>query len=82
MTQCVNIVNTYILILPKIFRKNFTVAVDASVAAISNALNLKTFWSARAFVLKVGKSNSFDMCSGCSKVYVVCFFLLSVDFYK
>ena len=45
-------------------------------AGISNAQIFKTLRSARQFMLQVGNSNSFDMCSGWSKVCVWQVFLM------
>ena len=44
---------------------------NGSMAGHSKSLFAQTLRAARAFVLQVGKSNSFDMCSGWSKVYAV-----------
>ena len=53
-----------------------------AIAVVSKALSLRTLRSAWAFVLKLGKSNSFNMCSGCSKLHAVFFFQSSVEFYS
>ena len=53
----------------------------ARAAGISNVQIFKSLRSARQFVLQVGNPNSFDMCSGCSKVYVTSFFLVFGDFF-
>ena len=66
--------------LPQNFRNTIMWQPMATIAEISNALTFKTLMSASTFVSKVGKSNSFDSCSGCSKVYLVWFFIFSVDF--
>ena len=50
-------------------------------AGISNVQIFKSLRSARQFVLQVGNPNSFDMCSGCSKVYMTSFFLVFGDFF-
>ena len=49
-------------------------------AGISNAQIFKSLRSASNFIWQVGNPNSFDMCSGCSKVYVASFFLIFGDF--
>ena len=49
-------------------------------AGISNVQIFKTLRSPRDCVLQVGNPNSFDMCSGGSKVYVASFFLHFGDF--
>ena len=53
-----------------------------SAAGISNAQIFKTLRSARQFMLQVGNSNSFDMCSGWSEVYVASFFNGFGDFFS
>ena len=55
---------------------------EFSAAGISNAQIFKTLRSARQFMLQVGNSNSFDMCSGWSKVYVASFFNGFGDFFS
>ena len=50
-------------------------------AGISNAQIFKSLRSASNFIWQVGNPNSFDMCSGCSKVYVASFFLIFGEFF-
>ena len=50
-------------------------------AGISNVQIFKILRSARKCWLQAGSSNSFDMCSGGSKVFLTSFFLLFGDFY-
>ena len=49
-------------------------------AGISNIQIFKSLRSPRECVLQVGDPNSFDICSGGSKVYVTSFFLYLGDF--
>ena len=53
----------------------------ARAAGISNIQIFKSLRSTRKCMLRVGNPNSFDMCSGCSKVYVTSFFLVFGDFF-
>ena len=50
-------------------------------AGISNAQIFKSLRSASNFIWQVGNPNSFDMCSGCSKVYVASFFVIFGNFF-
>ena len=59
--------------MPKIFWNIFIWQTSCFMVSISKVLFFKTLRSARAFVLKVGKSNPFDMCSVWLKVHVVFF---------
>ena len=56
----------------------------ARAVGISNLQIFKSLRSARKCMLRIGNPNSFDMCSGCSKVYVLSFFLsfLVISFFK
>ena len=53
---------------------------SARAAGISNVQIFKSLRSPRKCWLQVGNSNSFDMCSGGSKVFVASFFLHFDDF--